>query len=31
MADLFEREERYSVQPKDIGAVQQFMKENIRK
>ena len=30
MADLFEREERYSVQPKDIAAVQQFMKDNIR-
>ncbi len=31
MADLFEREERYAVQPKDIAAVQQFMKDNIRK
>ncbi|WP_461481349.1 threonine synthase [Porticoccus sp.] len=30
MADLFQREERYAVQPKDIGAVQQFMKDNIR-
>ncbi len=31
MADLFEREERYSVQPNDIGSVQQYMAEHIRR
>lgn len=30
MHDLFEREERFSVQPKDLTAVQQFMADNIR-
>jgi len=29
MADLFEREEQYAVQPNDIGAVQQFISGNI--
>ncbi len=29
MADLFEREERFSVQPNDLAAVHQFMAENI--
>ncbi|WP_461484239.1 threonine synthase, partial [Porticoccus sp.] len=31
MADLFEREERYAVQDNELSAVQQFMKDNIRK
>jgi len=31
MADLFEREERYQVLPKDIARVQAFMAENIRR
>lgn len=30
MADLFDREERYEVLPKDLSAVQNFMKNNIR-
>lgn len=30
MTDLFERQERYSVQANDLAAVQQFMAENIR-
>lgn len=30
MADLFEREERYSVQPNDLSTVQQFITDNIR-
>ena len=31
MADLFEREERYSVQPNEIASVQQYMAEHIRR
>jgi len=31
MADLFEREERYSVQPNEIASVQQYMVEHIRR
>lgn len=30
MQDLFERDERFSVQPKDLAAVQQFIAGNIR-
>jgi threonine synthase len=30
MADLFEREERYSMQPNNIGEVQKFIADNIR-
>lgn len=30
MADLFKREERYSVQPNDLGTVHQFIADNIR-
>ena len=30
MADLLEREERYSVQPNDLNAVQQFIADNMR-
>ncbi len=30
MADLFQREERFSVQPNDLGAVHQFIAENIK-
>lgn len=30
MLDLFEREERYSVQPKDLKTVQSFIADNIR-
>ena len=30
MADLFEREERYSVQPNDLNAVHQFIADNMR-
>ena len=31
MADLFEREERYTVLPQDLEKVQQFMAENLRR
>lgn len=31
MADLFEREERYSVQPNEIASVQKYMAEHIRR
>ena len=30
MADLFEREERYSIQPNELAAVHQFMADNTR-
>lgn len=31
MADLFEREERYTVLPQDLAKVQQFIAENLRR
>src|SRR5690606_42037861 len=31
MADLFEREERYTVLPQDLEKVQQFMAANLRR
>ena len=31
MADLFEREERYTVQGNDLGAIQKFVADNVRK